>query len=153
MINSRDLNDLDPEAREVCLRHIALCHAEGIELLITSTYRDFEQQDALYAQGRTKPGPVVTHAQAGQSWHNFKCAWDAVPLINGKADWRVQDPVFQRVIVLGKQAGAEAGYDWTGGQQDPDHFQLRPNIASTGTKIGTVEAMSRFTVSGTVFTV
>lgn len=150
MINSRKLEDLDPEAREICLKHIALCHAEGIELLITSTYRDYEQQNALYAQGRVIKGPIVTHARGGGSWHNFKAAWDAVPLINGKADWKVNDPPFQRMIALGQAAGAEAGYNWPGPQQDPDHFQVRPTINSL--HITTDEAKARFDAQGTVFT-
>jgi peptidoglycan L-alanyl-D-glutamate endopeptidase CwlK len=146
MINSRKTTDLDPEAQIVCTRHIALCHAEGITLLITSTYRDYECQTALYAQGRTAPGPIVTHAQAGESYHNFKAAYDAIPLMNGKADWTVQDPAFQRMIVLGKQAGAEAGYDWPGELQDSDHFQVRPaNIQNIA------EAEAAFDGHGTIF--
>ena len=148
MINSRNINDLDPEVRDVCLRHVALCHAEGIELIITSTYRDYEQQDALYAQGRTVPGKIVTHAQAGQSFHNFKAAYDCVPLINGKADWSVEDHPFQRMIELGRQAGAEAGADWPEPKTDSDHFEVRPAAIAT-----TADAKALFDSNGTIFTV
>src|SRR5699024_6503628 len=34
------------------------------------------QQNALYAQGRTKPGKIVTNARAGQSLHNYGVAFD-----------------------------------------------------------------------------
>lgn len=46
-------------------------------------YRTFEEQDALYAQGRTKPGPKVTDAKGGQSYHNYGLAVDFC-LINDK---------------------------------------------------------------------
>lgn len=87
MINSRDLKDLDPVVYPKALAFVAACKKAGIDVLITSTYRDHESQAALYAQGRTKPGKVVTNAKPGQSWHNWRCAFDFVPLVNGKAQW------------------------------------------------------------------
>lgn len=42
------------------------------------TLRTFAEQDALYAQGRTKPGSIVTYAKGGQSYHNFGLAVDIV---------------------------------------------------------------------------
>ena len=47
MINSRDLNDLHPAVKRRALAFISACDADGITLLITSTYRDRESQDAL----------------------------------------------------------------------------------------------------------
>lgn len=123
MINSRKLEDLDPIARKICQEHVALCKKEGIELIICSTYRDYEEQDKIYAQGRTTPGKQVTKAKAGESYHNFRAAWDCVPLVNGKADWNQYDPIFQRMIDLGIQAGASAGAKWTG-FKDHDHFEV-----------------------------
>lgn len=40
--------------------------------------RMFEEQDELYAQGRTKPGNIVTNARGGDSWHNYGLAADYV---------------------------------------------------------------------------
>ena len=65
MINSRDINDLDPRVAAKCLALIDACRDAGIELIVTSTYRDNECQESLYAQGRTKPGQIVTKARAG----------------------------------------------------------------------------------------
>ena len=87
MISSRSLDDLIPQARVRVDKLIEICKAAGIDLLVTSTYRDNESQDALYAQGRTQPGKIVTKAKAGQSFHNYRCAVDVVPLINGKPVW------------------------------------------------------------------
>ena len=87
MINSRKIEDLHPKVAEMCRQFVQECDKEGIDVLITSTYRDHASQDALYAQGRTKPGARVTNAKAGQSWHNWRCAFDFVPIVDGKARW------------------------------------------------------------------
>lgn len=112
MINSRDINELVPPAKERVEKFKALCKENNIDLLITSTYRDNESQNALFAQGRTAPGKIVTNAKAGQSWHNFRCAVDVVPLINGKPVWDGDDPIWAKVGALGKQAGLEWAGDW-----------------------------------------
>ena len=72
MINSRKIEDLLPVVRERVEKMIADCEAEGIELLVTSTYRDNFSQAALYAQGRTAPGRIVTNPRAGQSFQNYR---------------------------------------------------------------------------------
>lgn len=113
MINSRSLDELLPQVRERVEKFLAACKAEGIDLLVTSTYRDNQSQEALYAQGRTKPGVKVTNARAGQSFHNYRCAVDVVPMMNGKPVWNVKDPVWRRVGALGKAAGLEWAGDWT----------------------------------------
>lgn len=41
-------------------------------------HRSYERSDDLFAQGRSKPGPIVTNARAGQSAHNFGIAGDLV---------------------------------------------------------------------------
>lgn len=87
MINSRNIDDLLPEAAEACRAFVAGCALRGIDVIITSTYRDFESQAALYAQGRTAPGKRVTNAGPGDSMHNWRVAWDFVPIVNGKAVW------------------------------------------------------------------
>ena len=149
-MNSRKLEDLDPEARAVCREHLALCHQAGIELIITSTWRDYEAQEGLYAIGRTvelgrRP---VTRARSGASFHNFKVAYDVVPVVSGKPVWRDSDPVWREVVRLGKEAGAQAGADWAGFKDMP-HFQVVP--LSSGLHINIDEARVRFEASGTIF--
>lgn len=55
-----------------------------ISIRIVQGLRTIEEQNALYAQGRTKPGPVVTKAKGGKSYHNYGLALDFCILINGK---------------------------------------------------------------------
>jgi len=49
---------------------------KGVRLRITQGLRTFKEQDDLYAQGRTKPGPKVSNARGGQSMHNYGLAFD-----------------------------------------------------------------------------
>ena len=122
MINSRKLEDLLPQVRSRVEAFLKAADDAGIDLLVTSTYRDNASQDALYAQGRTAPGRIVTNAKAGQSYHNYRCAVDVVPLRNGKPVWDTKDPVWQTVGRLGKAAGLEWAGDWKRFKEFP-HFQ------------------------------
>lgn len=54
------------------------------QVRIVQALRTFEEQNAFYAQGRTKPGPKVTKAKGGQSYHNYGLAVDFALLIDGK---------------------------------------------------------------------
>lgn len=122
MINSRSLDDLLPQVKIRVQKFLDSAKAAGIDLLVTSTYRDNASQTALYAQGRTAPGKIVTNAKAGQSWHNYRCAVDVVPIVAGKPRWDVKDEVWQKVGKLGKDAGLEWAGDWKRFKEYP-HFQ------------------------------
>lgn len=139
MINSRSLDDLIPPARVRVQAFLDAAKAAGVDLLVTSTYRDNASQDALYAQGRTKPGKIVTNAKAGQSWHNYRCAVDVVPIVAGKPRWDVKDEVWQQVGKLGKAAGLEWAGDWKKFKEYP-HFQYTGGLTlaqlQSGAKIG-----------------
>ena len=126
MINSRKIDDLNPKVADVCRKFMAACEAQGIDVIITSTYRDAESQNALYAQGRTKPGRIVTNAKAGQSWHNWKCAIDVVPLRNGKPVWGTMGKdleLWNKVGAIGESVGLEWAGRWKRFREFP-HFQL-----------------------------
>ena len=139
MINSRSLDDLVPPARVRVESFLDAAKKQGIDLLVTSTYRDNASQDALYAQGRTTPGKIVTNAKAGQSWHNYRCAVDVVPIVAGKPRWDVKDEVWQQVGALGKAAGLEWAGDWKKFKEYP-HFQYTGGLTlaqlQSGAKIG-----------------
>lgn len=125
MINSRDLSELTPDTRRKAQAFIAACRAAGIDLLVTSTYRDAESQAALYAQGRTAPGKIVTNAKPGQSWHNWRCALDVVPLRNGKPVWSTtgeDGKLWEQVGKLGESVGLEWAGRWKS-FRELAHFQ------------------------------
>lgn len=115
MINSRKLEDLHPTVRAKVQQFIQKCDEAGIDLLVTSTYRDHESQAELYAQGRTKPGKIVTKAKPGQSWHNWRVAVDVVPLRNGKPVWGTtgaDGELWQKVGEIGESVGLEWAGRW-----------------------------------------
>lgn len=125
MINSRKIEDLHPHVQTLCNIFLERCDAENIDILITSTYRDFESQNELYAQGRTKVGKKVTNAKGGQSFHNWRVAFDVVPLRFGKPVWGTTGndlELWQRVGAIGKSVGLEWAGDWKTFKEFP-HFQ------------------------------
>ena len=135
MINSRSLDDLIPPAKERVERFLSLCKDQNIDLLVTSTYRDNESQQALYEQGRTTAGKVVTNAKAGDSWHNWRCAVDVVPMVNGKPNWDGLHPVWDQIGKLGEQAGLEWAGRWRT-FKELAHFQYTGGLTLTDLKEG-----------------
>ena len=101
--------------------------SSGVQLRIVQGLRTKAEQDALYAQGRTTPGKVVTNAKGGQSMHNYGLAVDMVPGIRGASPWQPnwndKDPDYQKMIDLCEQQGLVAGARWVH-IPDVDHFQL-----------------------------
>lgn len=95
---------------------------EQITFRITQGFRTWPEQYDLYAQGRTKPGEIVTHAKGGESWHNLGSAVDFAPMKDGKPVWNTSDPAWNRIIETGKALGLTSGADWT--HPDRPHFQL-----------------------------
>lgn len=99
------------------------------------TTRTFAEQDALYAQGRTKPGKKVTNAKGGQSYHNFSLAVDIVLLWDKDGNGTFETPVWDtktdfdgdkisdwsEVVAIFKRYGWEWGGDWR--FVDAPHFQ------------------------------
>lgn len=128
---SRDILDLHPDLQPICREFLARCKAAGVDVLITCTYRSNAEQDALYAKGRTLPGPRVTNARAGQSAHNFMLngrpaarAFDIVPLINGKPMWVASHHAWRQAGRIGQ----ELGLTWYGAPgskfREMPHFEM-----------------------------
>ena len=128
MIKSRKLEDLHPKVKVLAERFIEECAKAGIDVLIYSTYRDAEAQDALYAQGRTKPGKIVTNARAGQSLHNWKCAFDFVPVVDGKARWDDKS-AYATCGNIAESLGLEWAGRWTGKLRETAHCQYTGGLS------------------------
>lgn len=125
-----ELNGLHPSVEEKRDRIIRRAGARGIDIVITEEYRTKEEQDALYAQGRTEPGQIVTSARGGESYHNYGLAFDfAVLDEDGEIHWDVErdgnnsgTADYKEVGEIGKDLGLEWGGDWQGFTDYP-HFQ------------------------------
>ncbi len=109
----------------------ALAHS-GFRIQITQGLRTWEEQDALYARGRTASpighAYIITNARGGQSYHNFGLAVDIVVLdANGKPNWDTDHPGWAAAAVAGKSLDLEWGGDWTGFKDIP-HYQYTNNL-------------------------
>ncbi len=118
---TRDINDLLPIVKQKCEQFISECKVNGIELIVTSVYRSVDEQNEIYAQGRTKPGNIVTNAKGGQSYHNHRVAFDVVPLVQGKAVWN-NNALWSKIGGIGQRVGLEWGGSWASFPDVP-HFQ------------------------------
>jgi peptidoglycan L-alanyl-D-glutamate endopeptidase CwlK len=115
----------------------------GILPLVYTGFRSMEEQAALYAIGRSKPGKIVTKARPGESYHNYGMAFDWVPMKPAarvdlfQADWN-DETAFK----LGERVGITFGLNaisWeTGHLQDGRYASWRDipqSKESPGTKI------------------
>ena len=78
----RDILELTPNAQKACKLFMEECKRQGLNVLITETYRSQERQDYLYAQGRTRPGNKVTWTKSSR--HTSRRAWDICKNIKGE---------------------------------------------------------------------
>jgi peptidoglycan LD-endopeptidase CwlK len=107
-MSSRLLADLEPVTRDMAVTFLEDCRELGIDILVTCTYRSPQEQDALYAQGRTDHGGIVTNAKGGQSPHNFGMALDVVPIVNGKPDWNTASAEWEALASMDELQGLGA---------------------------------------------
>ncbi|MBT2287966.1 M15 family metallopeptidase [Paenibacillus albidus] len=130
--SSKRLIGLHPVVLAAAAALIERCYVRGVNIIITQGLRTIAEQDALYAQGRTNPGNIVTNAKGGSSYHNFGLAVDfALLLPDGRSvSWdmnrdynsnNVKDWI--EVVDEAKKLGLEWGGDWTSFKDYP-HFQM-----------------------------
>lgn len=103
----------------------------GITILITDGFRSSLEQDALYKQGRTAKGQIVTNVKGGESYHNYGLAIDfALRVPNGDVIWdldydgnRNGESDWMEVVAIAKSLGFAWGGDWTSFKDYP-HLQM-----------------------------
>lgn len=109
---------------------ISLAADQGIQIVITQDFRSVEEQDELYAKGRSSEGEIVTNAKGGESYHNFGLAIDfALLSIDGAVIWDMEydgngnsRPDWDEVVEIAKGLGFEWGGDWRSFKDYP-HLQ------------------------------
>lgn len=82
----------------------------GLTLKIICGTRDWAEQNALYAKGRTTTGPKVTNARAGSSFHNYGVAFD-VGLFTATGAYLTSATQYIRLF---EKAGVPDGCKWGG---------------------------------------
>lgn len=109
---------------------------KNMAIRIVQGLRTIDEQNALYAQGRTKPGNKVTNAKGGSSFHNYGLAIDFAILVdtdnNGtynELSWDIKrdndkDGVsdWLEVVKIFEAAGWEWGGKWASIKDYP-HLQ------------------------------
>ena len=111
MLNSREIKRLRPDVAANCLRWLELCKEAGLDVLVTQTVRDKEYQEYLYAQGRTRPGSIVTNGRT-PTFHadNVGCAFDFCKNVKGHE--YDDNAFFHKAAALAKGIGFSWGGDW-----------------------------------------
>lgn len=147
---SRNVNDLTNATLAKALLVIEYCKDAGVDILIYNTLRTLEEQARLYRKGRSyssikakmrklssrgfglladviqsvgpQHGSIVTNAAPGESYHNYGMAFDAVPIIDGKAMWNDLESykIYGDAV---RNAGMIWGGDWTKFNDKP-HAQI-----------------------------
>ncbi|HEY4429568.1 MAG TPA: M15 family metallopeptidase [Paenibacillus sp.] len=130
--SSARISGLHSVVKAATIALIERCYARGVNIVITQGLRTIAEQDALYAQGRSKPGNIVTNAKGGTSYHNYGLAIDfALLLPDGKqVSWDMKrdgdgDKVADWIEVA--QEAKALGFEWGGdfvSIKDAPHFQM-----------------------------
>jgi peptidoglycan LD-endopeptidase CwlK len=127
-IQIKRIQALHPLVREDAMKaysEAVMKTPKGIHPVIIQTLRTFEESDLLYQKGRTRPGPKVTNAKAGQSYHNYGLALDFALQVNGKIIWKVTKD-WMTVVDIFKEHGWSWGGDWKGSLKDYPHLEKVP---------------------------
>jgi len=102
---SQDTSLLHPVFRAAAARVLQQLAAESIPLRIFEAFRTPERQDYLYAQGRTRPGAVVTNAPPWSSFHQYGLASDFVLYQDGQWSWDGDPAWWRRLHEIGQANG------------------------------------------------
>ncbi len=138
----RDFKALHPELQEKATTLKEKCAEQGINILFSECVRTKAEQDALYAQGRTKPGSIVTNAKGStySSQHQWGIAVDFYIDMDVDGDGKKSDDAFNNSTKLFNKVGriaGELGLGWGGNWTSPvdlPHLYL-PDWGSTATKL------------------
>ena len=114
----RDISELAPNAQRACNLFLEECKRQGLNVLITETYRSQERQDYLYAQGRTRKGNKVTWTR--YSRHTSRRAWDICKNLKGHE--YTDTEFFNKCGEIARNLGITWGGDWS--TPDRPHFEV-----------------------------
>ena len=130
----RDINRCHPRLIELSKKLVSACRGQGLIIGIGESFRTKEEQDALYAKGRSAPGNIVTNAKGSSysSHHQWGTAFD-IYRNDGKGVYTDSDGFFKKAGKIGKSIGLEWGGDWKSPVDKP-HFQL-PDWGSTTARL------------------
>ena len=118
MTISRDKSVLNPKFATQLISFEEALQSEVLPFSLFMGLRTWAEQDALWAQGRTTSGKIVTNAKGGDSWHNYGLAADYVwyGLAGGATlpqwSWDVDAKLWVRIGEIAVGIGLEWGGNW-----------------------------------------
>jgi peptidoglycan L-alanyl-D-glutamate endopeptidase CwlK len=121
--SSKRLDKVHPELANRVRTLINNLAERGMQVEVVQGFRTFAEQQALFEQGRSRPGPVVTRARAGQSNHNYGLAVDLCPFTDGQPNWNAPLSSWTSIGTEAEKLGLEWGGDWKKFVDKP-HVQL-----------------------------
>ena len=113
--------DLKPELKVLMTKFLKECEKQGLNILVTQGFRSVQEQNNLYALGRTKPGKIVTNAKGIQSKHCKGMAFDICFLVNKCASYNGD---WEKVGSIGSKLGLIWGGYWKSFPDRP-HFEIQ----------------------------
>lgn len=122
---------LVPAVQQLAREFMNLALASGGDIKIISGIRTYEEQKALFRKGRWgNPGPKVTNAQAGQSYHNFGLAWD-IAIFDDSGTYITESEPYENIAtsVVSVLPDLEWGGNWISFKDLP-HYQHRASDIS-----------------------
>jgi peptidoglycan L-alanyl-D-glutamate endopeptidase CwlK len=120
--SERCLYSVLPKLQSRIRLFLTMLSEKKIHTKVLSGTRTYAEQNALYAQGRTKPGDRVTKARGGFSNHNFGCAID-IGIFTATGKYLEDDPLYDKAVDLSRQInGLAQGADWP--TPDRPHYEL-----------------------------
>lgn len=127
-MDKRSLDNLDtlhpkfkPSAIEAWTEAQALM-PDNVQIIVVQGLRSFAESNALYEQGRTTKGPIVTKAKAGESYHNYGLAFDFEMITNNHED-DIVGPNWLKVVEVMKKHGMTWGGEFPQSFHDNPHFE------------------------------
>lgn len=118
--------------QKLCVAFVAECAKQGLNVGISQTWRSKTEQDALYAQGRTRSGSIVTNCRYPYSPHNWGVAFD-IYRNDGKGAYYDKDGWFRKCGQVGKKLGLFWGGDFRSFVDQP-HFELPEYLPNNSCK-------------------
>lgn len=107
----KQIETLEPEMQEIIKTLLQKAkESTGVDWIVTSGRRTMKEQDRLYNQGRTTPGPIVTKAPAGSSAHNFGLAADLAPMKGNDIWWNAPKSTWKKMADEAVKLGLTSGY-------------------------------------------
>lgn len=115
----RDTKELSAQAQKACNLFMEECKKQGLNVLITETYRSQERQNYLYEQGRSRPGDKVTWTKSSR--HTSRRAWDICKNVKGQE--YSDKSFFKKCAEIAALFGITWGGDWNSTPDTP-HFEI-----------------------------